>query len=203
MEQSEIIAKINKVKALAERGDAGERESAQLILDRLIKQYGISVDDIDKPEPRKWFYAHIEGYQCKALLVQICAQYPDWRNGEEGIWISYIPDMPYYKQASIKKWLKENLIFNCNTIINATRAEFLEIMASYTIYQRVLTKQEEAFFFAFLMRNELLLEPKTKKDKEVSAEDLEMLAAAMRMAPGIEKAERHKLLDTTNKLIEQ
>ena len=45
-ERERILEKIKRVQALAERGVAGERDSAAATLDRLMKQYGITEDDI-------------------------------------------------------------------------------------------------------------------------------------------------------------
>lgn len=59
---------LKKIKALADRGVDGERESAQTLLTRLMEQYGISETEIEeerrealksfrrkkKPTMRKW-----------------------------------------------------------------------------------------------------------------------------------------------------
>ena len=45
-ERERILQKIKRVQALAERGIAGEQESAAATLERLMKQYGITEADI-------------------------------------------------------------------------------------------------------------------------------------------------------------
>ena len=52
-ERERILQKIKRVQALAERGIAGEQESAATTLERLMKQYGITEADIAE-ECREW-----------------------------------------------------------------------------------------------------------------------------------------------------
>lgn len=47
-ERERILQKIRRVQALAERGVAGEQESAAATLDRLMKQYGITEAELEE-----------------------------------------------------------------------------------------------------------------------------------------------------------
>lgn len=64
-----IKSKILKLKALAERGEKGEAINAQRLLDKLLGQYGITLDEvIEKTEERKWYkFACRKKYEHKLL----------------------------------------------------------------------------------------------------------------------------------------
>ena len=55
-ERERILQKIRRVQALAERGVAGEQESAAATLDRLMKQYGITEAELaEERREMEWF----------------------------------------------------------------------------------------------------------------------------------------------------
>ena len=45
-EREELLRRLERVKALAERGVGGEKENAEALLNRLMAKYGISEEDI-------------------------------------------------------------------------------------------------------------------------------------------------------------
>lgn len=45
-DREQLLQKVKKIQALAERGDRGEKESAAVLLDRLMKRYGITEAEI-------------------------------------------------------------------------------------------------------------------------------------------------------------
>ena len=47
-EREELLRRLERVKALAERGVGGEKENAEALLNRLMAKYGISEEDIDR-----------------------------------------------------------------------------------------------------------------------------------------------------------
>ena len=69
-ERERILQKIRRVQALAERGVAGERESATATLDRLMKQYGITEADIAE-ERREWAWFRYKTPIERKLLAQV------------------------------------------------------------------------------------------------------------------------------------
>lgn len=64
-----IKSKILKLKALAERGERGEAINAQRLLDKLLRQYGITLEDvIENTEEKKWYkFACRKKYEQKLL----------------------------------------------------------------------------------------------------------------------------------------
>lgn len=55
-ERERLLEKVKRVQALAERGVDGEKDSAAALLDRLMKQYGISEAEIaEERREIAWF----------------------------------------------------------------------------------------------------------------------------------------------------
>lgn len=54
-----IKAKLRKLQALAEQGCEGEARNAKLLLDRLCKQYGVSLEDILDQEKTERYYFEV------------------------------------------------------------------------------------------------------------------------------------------------
>lgn len=46
-ERERLLEKLGKVKALADRGEGGEKESAERTLAALMKRYGITEEDLE------------------------------------------------------------------------------------------------------------------------------------------------------------
>lgn len=198
MIDEDLLNRIEKIKRLAEAGEDGEKETAKALLERLMKQYNITENDFDK-SVRKYWYTNISGFKCKELLVQICSFYQDF-NKEDGVWITYLPSMPVAKRRAAESYMHKQKIFGKNTIVNATREEFIEIMAKYEIYHKSLMKHYNSFYYAFLLKNGLL--QKADENAKVTKKDIEMANTAFSMAEGIERSNIYKLLDTTSLRIE-
>ena len=199
MIDEDLLNRIEKIKRLAEAGDEGEKETARAMLERLMRQYNITDNDLEQ-SVRKYWYTSISGFKCRELLGQICSFYPDYGK-DNGVWMTYIPSMTPAKKRSAEAYMHSQRIFGKNTIINATREEFIEIMAKYEIYHKSLIKHYNSFYYAFLLRNNLL--QAADGNAKVSKKDLEMADTAFRMAGGIEKSIVNKLLDTTALRIEE
>lgn len=54
-EREELLQRLERVKALAERGVGGEKENAEALLNRLMAKYGISEEDIEDTAERDYF----------------------------------------------------------------------------------------------------------------------------------------------------
>ena len=61
---------LKKIKALADRGVDGERESAQTLLARLMEQYGISETDLEEERRETAWFRYSQGTE-RRLLNQI------------------------------------------------------------------------------------------------------------------------------------
>ncbi|GBC62508.1 hypothetical protein DENIS_3480 [Desulfonema ishimotonii] len=67
----EVMDRLRKIRNLAETGTGGERQTAQALLDRLLKKHGVSPDDIDSDDaPKEYQYRYKTKLESK-LLVQL------------------------------------------------------------------------------------------------------------------------------------
>ena len=70
-ERERILQKIRRVQALAERGVAGEQESAAATLDRLMKQYGITEAELEEERREMEWFRYKTPIERKLLLQVI------------------------------------------------------------------------------------------------------------------------------------
>ena len=66
-EREELLKRLERVKALAERGVGGEKENAEALLKRLMEKYGISDEDIEETSTRTYFIRYQT--QCERKLL--------------------------------------------------------------------------------------------------------------------------------------
>ena len=184
MSKQDIIDKIKKVKRLAEKGVDGEKESAQKRVEEMMQRYGITEDDLDD-EKESLFTYYVEGLYGWKLLNQIIGKhFPD-------IHAMYMPHHRIPKDhrmlfKEIAKGKKHNVICCCNA------AQFVEVTTYYEIMHRSFQEQAEIFYYAFLSKNNLLVEG---DGHEPSEKELKEARQAAIMGMGIEKAEVHKALE--------
>ena len=69
-EREELLKRLERVKALAERGVGGEKENAEALLKRLMEKYDISDEDIEDTSTRTYFIRYQTQWERK-LLHQI------------------------------------------------------------------------------------------------------------------------------------
>lgn len=74
-EREELLRRLERVKALAERGVGGEKENAEALLNRLMAKYGISEEDIEDTAERDYFIRYHNFWERK-LIVQIAYKHP-------------------------------------------------------------------------------------------------------------------------------
>ena len=189
MSKQDIIDRIRKVKRLAEDGIEGEKEAAKARVEELMHRYNITDEDLeeDKEDLHTYF---IDGIFCWKLFMQIAGVKFGIRKALN-IKEKRVPREHREVLNAISRGKKYNVAVLC------TAAQFIELTAYYEIVQRGLEEQSEAFFFAFLDRNQLLAQAsESDRNKEVSEKEAEMVRRAMLMSRGIDKV-------VVNKLIEQ
>ena len=180
MTRDEILERLRKMKALADHGVGGERENAELLLAEIAAKHGIDLDELEE-ERRKDFYVELRESFKHKILSQLCAlkRQELKRKGAslEG------------HRMSVWK-CKGNYMYS---VSNCTEAEWLELMAKLEVLRRDYKRQEENFYYAFLMANDLLVEPKDDAE-ESSDEERRNYFLAAQMSLGIEKSRLNKQL---------
>lgn len=185
MNKQQIIDRIMKVKALADRGTDGERIAAQRLLEELMKKYNITEADIDTEKTDVYVIEAGDG-----VFMNLFNQLYKVKFGRDReIWnIS--------RMAKKDKNLLAEEGFgdkNANLAIKCTKAEFLEVKMLFEIYKSDLKEQLNTFMYAYFYKNNLLAP--AEHDKESSKEEKWKALQAVFMAQGIEKKEIHKMIE--------
>ena len=162
-ERERILQKIRRVQALAERGVAGEQESAAATLERLMKQYGITEAELEEERREMaWFrYATpIERKLLSQVIYSVTGRAPYGCVGE-------------YTGRRRKK-----------VGIECTAAERLEIQFDYDFFREALEEEMDRFFSAFLIKNGIFQPEGKERDelpppREISREEAMKLEALM------------------------
>jgi len=71
-----IIEKLKKVRALAERGEAGEAQAAKLMLDRLLSKHGLTIEDITDDVKHSYLFKYTFANE-KSVMLQCISRVTD------------------------------------------------------------------------------------------------------------------------------
>ena len=140
-----IIAQIKKVKALCDNGIDGEKENARVLLNKLLKKYKISLEELITEETKDYKFKFTTQYE-KKILFQCLAK--------------YAPNVNTYIKHHTKKGISKNIL-----ILKLTKLQFLDIEASTKFYVKLFAKEMELFYTAFIAKHDIYRE-KTDDDTE-------------------------------------
>lgn len=144
-----IINLARKLKALADRGVGGEKETAYHMLTRLMKQHGITFDDIDGIERvQHEFFVNDNQYK---FFRQVVAS------------VIGAPFSVFHLKGDRRKRKPR--------FIDCTNAEAVEIQAKFDFFWRAYQEEENIFYRAFVQKNHLYTKP-DNSDQESEAEEL-------------------------------
>lgn len=154
--------RLKKLYSLAMRGVGGEKEQAQVILEKLLKKYAVSLDELDEDIINE-YQLEYHGKEQESLLRQTVYKVTD--NKEAFYGLQYT--------ASGRK-CKTKLGVKC------TAAQKAEIEFLFDFCTRVWGKEREALLQAFIQKHKIFGNLKDgEKGKELSAEELEKMYALM------------------------
>lgn len=152
-----ILEQIKKVKELAERGIGGEKENAKILLDKLLKKYNISFNEVNNEEKDEYIFNYKTNFDEK-ILIQCLLKY------------SKSDDYLTYKQENKIK-------------IKLTKLEWLDVEASYDFYKNLFSKEIDLLFTAFINKHDIFREKNpndNSKGKELSEQEMESLINMMK-----------------------
>lgn len=154
--------RLKKLYALAMRGVGGEKQTAQAILEKLLKKYAVSLDDLDEDIVSE-YQLEYHGEDQERLLKQTVYKVTDNENAFYSLY-----------------WTRGE---ECQTIlgVQCTAAQKLEIEFLFDFYTRVWEKEREALFHAFVQKHKIFGKLKNREEGMVlSDEELEKMCALMR-----------------------
>lgn len=148
---------LKKVQVLAERGIAGEKEAAKGKLKILLAKYNVSLSEIIKNRKTKREFSLKNTGECATILLHCILD----TEPKAKVWIT-----PSLRKATT--WLNPQ--------------QFITVTEKFKYYWQLYETQKKNFLHAFLIKNNLGLEPnsdcsKTMTEKEY--EDLLRLEAAL------------------------
>lgn len=173
-EKERILRKLERVRALAERGVDGERENAERTLAALMARYGITEEELEDDRVETHWIAYRTEHERK-LLHQLAYMYLG-RGHTFGC-------VGRYTNRKRKK-----------VGVECTAAVYIEIEADYEFYRQALAEEMDIFYSAFVQKNNLYPTPELAGDDEEEI-DLVRAAKVAAMAAGIDHRTRHKALD--------
>lgn len=130
-DREQLLQKVKKIQALAERGDRGEKESAAALLERLMKQHGISETELEEDRRELAWFRYKTPLEHRLLNQVIFAVTGRAASGCVGA----------YTGRTRKK-----------SGIECTAAERLEIEFSFEFYKAALEKELDRFYIAFIQK---------------------------------------------------
>lgn len=173
---SNITETMKHLLALSEQGVGGEKENATKLLNKLMKKYNISEEDLKKEE----LHNHEVRFKTKwqeSLIHQIVYMINPERN--------------IYKYTNRKAKI---------AILELTDAEWIEHQYLYSIYKKSFEEELELFTLAFIQRNNIFPKEvpdhiKEQQEKEPKKEmDYYKMLKVSQMVRGIDYTNVRKAL---------
>ena len=175
IQREKVLEKLGKIKALAERGVGGEKETAMRMYEELKQKYDISPDEaeaaMEKLEKR-WFSYRTEIEE--RLLVQI--------------FYKVTGDVSFYEYTGRYKRRKKKGVI-------CTEIEAAEIQMLFNFYREELKKELDTFMSAFIACNDIYPDETARIQREEqkyigdrSREDIRRLKKIAFMSEFMDKA---------------
>lgn len=165
---SELLARLNKIKALADRGVGGEKENAEALLSRLLKKYNVKEEDLilDTPSEHEFRFWGQYGDRLFSQVVY-----------------SIVPNATVYHYKYKR---------NCHSrFVTCTEAEAIEIKETFEFYRHHLDEGFKNYYLAFIMREEIFPENPPENDNRPGIVSKD----ALRLARMLDKHERRLMLE--------
>ena len=160
IQREKVLEKLGKIKALAERGVGGEKETARRMYEDLCRKYGITADEAEaalmKLEER-WFSYNTQLEE--QLLLQIFYKVT-------GDPVHYAYKGPYSRRK--KRGVK------------CTALEAAEIELLFSFYREEMKRELEVFMIAFKQKNNLYPEETARAYKEYDGPEKELTEEEVR-----------------------
>jgi len=121
---------VTKVNELVKRGVDGEKQAAQKKLEKLLKKYGIDINDINNDDKHKRIFRIKNREDYLSILVQV-------------IW-DIVPRLDVVQNT-------KRLEIYCNL----TNEQYIEVKEKFESYWNLWFKEKEQFMLAFIIKNNL------------------------------------------------
>jgi len=156
-----LLAKIQKIQALAERGVGGEKDNAARMLAKLLQKHGLTLDDLgEEKRTVRWFPARdlMERRLACQILAKVCAT----------------QKISAYTSKKRRKHIG----------VEVTPAEAIEFEIHYLTLRRALKEHLQTSFSAFIQANRLF-GPSSDDDTPapITEDDIRVMEMAATIKP--------------------
>jgi len=179
VDDNKLEAKLLKIKALAERGEGGERESAIKLYNKLLRKYNIDEASLQKDSLHKHWFTYESDIE-EDLLVQI--------------FYMVTGDSEYFRRHGRAHGNQ------CGCM--CTDFERTEIAFYFEFYKGALKQELEAFLMAFKLKNHLFPDESARcyvPEEDAPAETgvyTDILLKAQKMAEDIDKSNPVRMIES-------
>lgn len=169
--EEKTIARIKKLQALAERGTGGEKETAQRMLDKMLKENGITtLKELENEEYEYTLFSYNGKHEIK--LLRQCMYKVMGADSDR---------TPYRTKGK-----RQKLGIYC------TPSQKIEIELEFDFYRNVFYEELQTFMDAFIQAQDIFPPDAPQGDGELTEDDIKMLF----MAQGIERKQRHEMIES-------
>lgn len=178
VDDGKLEAKLLKIKALAERGEGGEKESALKLYHKLLRKYDIDESTLTQDKLSKHWFSYENEIE-EDLLVQI--------------FYMVTGDTEYFKRRN------RTVGRQCGCM--CTDFEQTEIRFYFEFYKDALHQELEAFLMAFKLKNHLFPDESARcfeQIDEVEEEYSDILLKAHKLAEDIDKSSPVRMIEHTS-----
>lgn len=167
---SNVHDKMRKLLALAERGEGGEKETAQRMLGSLLLKYGISLQELAEDSKNVYYWNYNNVHERKILFQIYCK-------------VCNTEDIEYYTDDR-----------KCGFELSSS--QYIEMDLHYSILKKELKTLIERTVSAFVVANKIFAnEEKDTQHREYTQKELEELEELLRIANCIKPSKINKQLE--------
>lgn len=166
---------LRKLLELARRGEAGERENADKLLDRLCAKHGVNRADLERADlPLRRVRYRFRDEHERSLAVQVASMVLD-KNAVTTL-----------TTGRARTWQE----------IDLPVAQAVEFEAMFTAYQSAWREEQHALLYAFITKNRIF--PATAEPGSTAPDEAELRRwrKARNMAPGVDVVAVRKQLES-------
>lgn len=165
--EEKTIARIKKLQALVERGVGGEKTTAQRMLDKMLKENGITtLEELENEEYEYTLFSYNGKHEIKLLrqcMYKVMGADSDRTKGK-----------------------RQKLGIYC------TPSQKREIELEFDFYRNVFYEELQTFMDAFIQAQGIFPPDAPQGNGELTEDDIKMLF----MAQGIERKQRHEMIES-------
>lgn len=176
MVNESLLDKLRKVLAIAQSGEAGERDAAKNLLDRLLADNGLTMDDLSDNRKEKIWLKLRRAPEMRSLMLQIYFMV----SGESHV--------EYWECKATQE-----------VAFMLTKIQAAQMRELYSVYapalEKELKKARDVATRAFLLKNDIGSGKVPESDRKLTPEEMRELLAVFAYAENINKTNIYRQIE--------